>query len=140
MSRLSISDIRSLNKHLSSQTNLTAVFVGATNGIGLGILEAFTRHIPAPRAIVLGRSKEAFASKLKKLEQINPKLDLTFIETDVSLLKNVDRVSAEIKGLVPQINLLFLSAGYINFGARDGKYHHRCTPLQDRSKLTSDFT
>ena len=122
MSRLTLSDIRSINElTFSSHTSLTAVFVGATNGIGLGVLRAFAKHVKQPRAIVLGRNKEAFASTLRDFEQTNPSLDLIFIETDVSLLKNVDTACGRIKAVVPEINLLFLSAGYINFGARDGK-------------------
>lgn len=122
MSRISIAEIRSMNELLaSSHDSLTAVFVGATSGIGFGILEAFTKHIPNPKAVVIGRSKEAFAPKIEELKQINSSLDLTFIETDVSLLKNVDAVCKQIKATVDQINLLFLSPGYINFGARDGE-------------------
>lgn len=122
MTRFTGNDIRLMNDLISSSHNtLTAVFVGATAGIGLGTLEAFTRNVPNPRAIVLGRSKTAFAPKLEQLQQLNPNLDLTFIETDVSLLKNVDKACEEIKATVSSINLLFASVGYINFGARDGK-------------------
>lgn len=121
MARLNGTDIRLINDLItSSHKTLTAVFVGATSGIGLSTLEAFTTRVSEPRAIVLGRSEAEFAPKLKRLQQLNSNLDIKFIETDVSRLKNVDKACEEIKATIATINLLFLSAGYINFGARDG--------------------
>ncbi|KAI5361818.1 Putative short-chain dehydrogenase/reductase SDR, NAD(P)-binding domain superfamily [Septoria linicola] len=119
-----ITAIRSANTALESEhSSLTAVFVGATSGIGLATLQAFAKHVPLPRAFVVGRSRATFQPSLDQLHEINPAGTYTFIESDISLLKNVDTVSEQIRTLINhgnrEIDLLFLSQGYISFAGRE---------------------
>ena len=113
-------EVRSANAALkNTHESLTAVFAGATNGIGLATLRAFAKHIPKPKAIIVGRSRSKFEPQLQNLQSINPNGEFTFIEADVSLIKNIDAVCEQIKKTVSSIDLLFTSQGYISFNGRE---------------------
>jgi len=102
-----------------SQPAMTAVFAGATNGIGLATLKAFAKHTPQGTAIIVGRNKARFEPELQKLRSTSPNGTFTFLETDITLLKNVDAVSEEIKKATQSIDLLCVSQGFLNFGGRE---------------------
>jgi NAD(P)-dependent dehydrogenase (short-subunit alcohol dehydrogenase family) len=99
---------------------LTAVFTGATKGIGLATLQAFATHVPQPPAIIVGRSQSAFAADLRKLEDTNPNGRFIFVEGDVSLIKNIDALCATIKTQLAgkKIDLLYMSQGFLPFAGR----------------------
>ena len=114
------SEVKSANEALKNKhESLTAVFAGATAGIGQATLEAFAKHIPKPKAIIVGRSRSKFEPELQNLKQINSNGEYTFIEADVSLIKNIDAVCEQIKKQIASIDLLFLSQGYISFKGRE---------------------
>ncbi|KAF2727410.1 hypothetical protein EJ04DRAFT_547263 [Polyplosphaeria fusca] len=92
-------------------THLTAVFVGATSGIGEYTLKSFAKHCPHPKAYFIGRSPTAGARILSELKAQNPAGQYTFIPSDISLLKNVDAVCQQIKEKEQHINMLVLSQG-----------------------------
>ena len=126
----SLSSIRAANAALGIQSPdlaLTAVFVGATAGIGLATLRAFAKHIPNPTAIIVGRSRARFETQLQELKALNPKGTFEFVESEIELLRDVDAASALVtKTLQAQqqtkkektIDLLYLSQGYISFAGR----------------------
>lgn len=117
---VAFAEIKSANASLKNkQETLTAVFAGATNGIGLATLKAFAKYIPKPKAVIIGRSQSRFASELRNLQSINPHGEYIFLETDVSLIKNIDTVSEQVKKQVSRIDLLFVSQGYLNLGGRE---------------------
>lgn len=117
---VAITEVRSANASLRNKyESLTAVFAGATAGIGLATLRAFAKHIRQPNAIIVGRSRSKFESELQNLRSINPKGQFTFLEADVSLIKNIDAVCERIKKEVSSIDLLFTSQGYISFAGRE---------------------
>jgi len=121
---VSITEVRASNASLSNNTKAaTAVFVGATSGIGLATLQAFAKHIPNPTALIIGRSESGFAPELASLHSLNPKGTFTFLEADVSLLANIDavceRVNTVLQGKGEKIDFLFLSQGYISFAGRE---------------------
>ena len=115
---VAISEIRSANAALKkTHDSLAAVFVGATSGIGLATLQSFADHIPKPKAIIVGRSRSKFQPELEILQELNPNGEFIFLETDISLIKNIDAVGKEIEKLLPSggLDLLFTSQGYISF-------------------------
>ncbi|KAI6815358.1 hypothetical protein KC340_g15661 [Hortaea werneckii] len=121
---VAISEVKSANASLDkSPQELTAVFTGATNGIGLATLRAFAKHISSPRAIIVGRSQTKFASELDNLRSINPKGTYTFLETDISLIQNIDHLCQTIQTHLDdgrtKIDLLLMSQGYISFNGRE---------------------
>ena len=112
--------VRAWNSSLSSMyPSLTAVFVGATSGIGLETLKQFTAHIPTPKSYIIGRSQVNSQPLLDELKQINGKGQYIFLEAEISQLKNVDDVCARITAQEDQINLLVMSPGYISFRGRE---------------------
>ncbi len=102
-------------------SGLVAVFVGATSGIGLGTLKQFSRYAQAPKVYVLGRSKKAATPLLEEIKKINPEGTFEFIETEISLIKNVDLACDEIKAKEKKVDILFTSPGYLALGGRQGK-------------------
>ncbi|PIA94524.1 hypothetical protein CB0940_08949 [Cercospora beticola] len=122
----SLKEIRASNAslHQTHSSPTTALFVGATSGIGLATLQAFAKHIPFPHTIIIRRNQKTFQPHLDNLKTLNPNRTYTFLESDISLLANVDSVSQEIKSILSQqpnskLDLLFLSQGYISFTGRE---------------------
>lgn len=121
---VSLREIRAANASLKDHTQImTAVFTGATSGIGKATLQSFAKHIPQPTAIIVGRSQKAFAPELENLKSINPNGSFIFLEEDITLMKNIDSVSQRIVSTLQEKNLnidrLFMSQGYISFNGRE---------------------
>ena len=122
---VSLTEVRSSNASISSTAKTTtAVFIGATSGIGLATLKAFAKHIPNPTALIIGRNEAKFAPELQALRSINPNGTYTFIPVDISLLKNIDTVCDRINTQLKdqggkKIDLLIQSQGYISFAGRE---------------------
>ena len=117
---VAIDEVRSANAALkNTHESLTAVFAGATSGIGLATLKSFAKRVPKPRAIVIGRSRQRFDPEIQNLKRINSNGEYTFIEADISLIKNIDAVCEQIKNQVSGIDLLFVSQGYVSFAGRE---------------------
>lgn len=116
---VSLSDIRNSNKSLQDlPPGIVAVFAGATSGIGLGTLKALAKHASAPRAYIIGRSKEKASHIIDKLKLVNPMATFVFIEGQFSLIKDVDRMCEEIKKFETHVDILCMSPGYLSFGGR----------------------
>lgn len=121
---VSICEVHAANASLKSSTSsLTAVFTGATSGIGKATLQSFAKHIPKPTALIVGRSQKAFAAELENLNTINSNGTYILLEEDISLIKNIDAVCKRIASVLQEkklkINLLFMSQGYISFNGRE---------------------
>lgn len=118
---VSLKDIRNSNKSLQSlPPGLVAVFAGATSGIGLATLKQLARNCNGPRAYIVGRSQQKAAHIIDQLKAINPMGTFIFIEGQISLIKEVDRISEVIKKLETRIDILCMSPGYLSFGGRHG--------------------
>ncbi|PQE16547.1 short-chain dehydrogenase reductase protein [Rutstroemia sp. NJR-2017a BBW] len=117
---VSIKAVRASNASFktTSAPGMVAVFAGATSGIGMGTLKAFVKNANSPTAYIVGRSKKAAASLLDELQKSNPSAKLNFIETEFSLIKNVDAISDEIKSKEKKVDFVFLSAGYLTWDGR----------------------
>ena len=107
---VTINTIRAANSTISSKS-FSAVLIGATSGIGLGTIEALLKTTTSSKIFIVGRSQTKFASTLAKLQDLNKSAKLIFIEAQVSLLKEVDRVCATIIAQESAIDLLWLSQG-----------------------------
>jgi len=119
---VTITDVRTSNATFKeSKESLVALFVGATSGIGLGTLKQFAKNAYAPKIYIVGRSKSAAAPILDEIAKSNPQASVNFIETEISLIKNVDKASEEITSKEKNLDLLFMSPGYLSFDGRNGK-------------------
>jgi NADP-dependent 3-hydroxy acid dehydrogenase YdfG len=118
---VNIRDVRVSNASFKeSKESLTAVFVGATAGIGMGTLIQFAKHAYSPKVYIVGRSKKSAQPLLDKLTTSNPQGTFLFLETEISLTKNVDRVCEEISSKEKKLDLLFMTPGYLSFEGRNG--------------------
>jgi NADP-dependent 3-hydroxy acid dehydrogenase YdfG len=119
---VSIKYVRASNAAFKeSKESLTAVFVGGTSGIGMGTLKQFVAHAHAPKVYVIGRSKKTSQCLLDELATSNSQASVVFLETEISLMKNVDKVCEEIKARESKVDLLFMTPGYLSFEGRNGK-------------------
>src|SRR5579859_1026108 len=118
---VSAKDIRlSNNAFKARKKHITAVFVGGTGGVGKGTLLQLAKHAYSPTVYIIGRSEKSAMPLLDELNHLNPEGKYVFIETDVSLIKNVDKVSQQIKSAEQKLDLLFMSPGYLSLGGRNG--------------------
>ncbi|EQB58226.1 hypothetical protein CGLO_01548 [Colletotrichum gloeosporioides Cg-14] len=118
----SLTEVRASNAALTPSTvPKTALFVGATSGIGKYTLtELVSLNLPV-KCYVVGRkaSEPAMRPVLEALRRANPQAELVWVEAEVSLLSEVKRVCGLIKENEERLDLLCLTAGYAPFGGRN---------------------
>ena len=69
---------------------------------------------------------------MEEIKRTNPDGKITFIKSDTSLLKNVDKACEQIKKQEEKVNLLFMTQGYLTLDGRKGSpwsNRHRCFVL-----------
>jgi NAD(P)-dependent dehydrogenase (short-subunit alcohol dehydrogenase family) len=110
-----LSTIRAANAALKAErrSGVVAIFVGATSGIGLHTLETTVTLFDDPTIYVLGRSEAKFSVHRAKLEQLNPKAKIIFLQVDVSLVADVDSACDRIAAAETKVDYLYMSAGMI---------------------------
>lgn len=117
--------VRESNSQLKKAlANPVAVFVGATQGIGLSTLQHYATLTRGPKIYIVGRSSEVGARIIHDLKARNAEGNYVFLKAQVSLLESVDEVCREIERAEDRLDLLFLSPGYLSFRGRDGKLYH----------------
>jgi NAD(P)-dependent dehydrogenase (short-subunit alcohol dehydrogenase family) len=121
---VSYADVLNNNESLKAAgSGVTAVFVGATQGIGLGALKAFTKHTDTPTIFIVGRSESTLTNIINELKTLNATANLIPIQADdLTLLANVNKACDLIKthpSAPPKIDILYLSPGYLSFSARN---------------------
>ena len=100
--------------------NPTAVFVGATAGIGLGALQALTKHTTRPNIYIVGRSPTKLSALITDLAKLNP--NATFhpiVANDLTKIADALAAAKEIAAQVQAVDLLIMSPGYVTFAGRD---------------------
>ncbi|KAM0269023.1 hypothetical protein ACHAPA_004632 [Fusarium lateritium] len=120
---VAISTIKKSNTTSLPQTlpqNLTAVFLGATSGIGRSTIKqlAIATDNKSPTIYIVGRSTSAATPLIAELRQSNSSATIEFIERDVSLVKEVDAAMQEIVKRETKVDLLFMSVGFMSFEGR----------------------
>lgn len=116
-----LAQIRGWNATLkTARSELVALFVGGTGGIGRSTALKLASTIDLPTIYIIGRNEVAGAEVVKELKEANENGLYTFIPADVSHLRNVDEVCQALKSKVRALDLLFLSSGAIAF-SKQGK-------------------
>ncbi|KAB8203414.1 short chain dehydrogenase [Aspergillus parasiticus SU-1] len=109
-----INEVRKSNAALHAREgDFVAVFVGGTSGIGEATAKELAKAIKKPTIHLVGRNQAAGSRILEELKSANPDGTFHFIQSDVSLLRNVDEACSEIKQKEKAIDLLFLSTGHL---------------------------
>jgi len=114
---VSYKDIIANNESLKvAGSGVVAVFLGATNGIGLGALRALVQHTDSPTCYVVGRSRARLDTLFVELKQLNDTATLIPIEVaDLTLVREADKAAVEITTMAKKIDILIMSPGYITF-------------------------
>ncbi|KAL3440881.1 hypothetical protein BJX65DRAFT_289609 [Aspergillus insuetus] len=117
----SLATVRENNASISRLygPGLVAVFVGGTSGIGESTARAFIRNTDASRAYLVGRDEVRAKGIIEELRQLKPDSPVTFIKSDVSLLREVDKACTAIQEKEEKVNILFLSPGTGSMSGRD---------------------
>ncbi|KAK4240415.1 hypothetical protein C8A03DRAFT_31442 [Achaetomium macrosporum] len=111
---VTLQDIRRHNNGLRSRARgLVAVFTGSTRGIGLATLRELLSHLVEPVIYIVGRSKAKFADEAQTLQSLNSGARIHFIEADVALLREIDRVCERVLTTETKLDLLFMSQAFI---------------------------
>ncbi|PYI03221.1 short-chain dehydrogenase/reductase [Aspergillus sclerotiicarbonarius CBS 121057] len=100
-------------------SGLVGVFVGGTSGIGESTARAFIRNTNASRAYLVGRDQARAMNMIEEMRQINPDSQISFIKSDVTLLREVDDACRVIQQKEDKVNILFLSPGTGTMKGRD---------------------
>jgi NAD(P)-dependent dehydrogenase (short-subunit alcohol dehydrogenase family) len=132
-----ISQIKENNAQIDEKSApRVAVFVGGTSGIGKLTLNAITRLGTRFKAYGIGRqeSEAAFKPFIEELHLANANASIIWVEGQISLLSEVQRVCDRIKRLEGSIDLLFMTAGYVNFSGRHSTLLLRILPLAMMSR------
>ncbi|KAI5365752.1 hypothetical protein J4E82_011215 [Alternaria postmessia] len=96
----------------------TAVFVGATDGIGKATLQALVSKGFPTKIYIVGRNKASHRVLLEDLARSNPRATLIFFEGQLSLVVDAQRIASQIAAQEDRVDLLFLSSGYLPFTGR----------------------
>ncbi|KAI1267992.1 hypothetical protein F5Y18DRAFT_415511 [Xylariaceae sp. FL1019] len=102
-----------ITKEIAPQT---AVFTGGTDGIGKATLIRFVATKVPMRVYVVGRNGDRHKSFLEELRRSNDQADIVWVEGQIALLAEVQRISEVIKARETSIDILFMSAGFIYTG------------------------
>lgn len=92
--------------------------VGGTSGIGESTAREFARYAISPRIYLVGRNQEQAGRIQAELHALNPSSQVKFVQSDITLLKNVDKACTEIQAQEKQVNLLFMTAGFLTLAGR----------------------
>lgn len=124
---VALSAVEASNSRISTAlpASLVAVFVGATSGIGEYALKEFAQQAKDPKIYLVGRSEDAANRIIAESRGLNPTGQYTFIKSDISLLKNVDKVCQQILAKEDSINLLFQTQGTLLMESKTPPCYHR---------------
>ncbi|KAH7124789.1 hypothetical protein EDB81DRAFT_872427 [Dactylonectria macrodidyma] len=110
----SLSSIQQANSQAANKSRIVAVMMGGTGGIGAATCRELVTTFKKPKLYIVGRSNSAASHLTQELRAINTSAEVNFIQSDLSLLRNVDYVCRAVAQKESAIDLLFLTAGILN--------------------------
>ncbi|KAH7231943.1 hypothetical protein B0J15DRAFT_472622 [Fusarium solani] len=110
----SLSSIQQANSQASNKTRIVAVMMGGTGGIGAATCRELVTSFKKPKLYIVGRNESAASHLTQELEAINSSAEVHFIQSDLSLIRNVDDLCRSVAQKESAIDLLFLTAGILN--------------------------
>lgn len=90
---------------------LTAVFAGATAGIGRATLEKTAKMLQSSTFYIIGRNAPRHAGFIDQLQASSPSNKFVFIEAQFSLISDIDAASNKITSAEQRVDLLCMSPG-----------------------------
>jgi NAD(P)-dependent dehydrogenase (short-subunit alcohol dehydrogenase family) len=139
---VALSDVQEANELTFSHRPYVAVFVGATSGIGEYTIAELARQLSRNNhegscLYLIGRNATAGDRITKECKTNCPGIEIIWIKAqDLALLADVDRICQGIRhhekrrcvDREPQIDLLFMTQGKLDFGDRSGTCHRSFIP------------
>ncbi|KAH0040124.1 hypothetical protein KCU78_g1188, partial [Aureobasidium melanogenum] len=123
-----LTTVTAANVAFIKKQSLTAIFVGATNGIGeFTVHELCKTHGhdgPNLRIIIVGRNEKAAQQIMTECKSLCSSVEFHFVQGgDISLLHSVDEACDEIKSILEttktsSIDMLVMTQGKVEFGPR----------------------
>ncbi|KAM5355120.1 hypothetical protein ACJ41O_001766 [Fusarium nematophilum] len=110
----SLSSIHQANTQAANKTRIVAVMMGGTGGIGAATCRELVTSFKKPKLYIVGRNKLAASRLTQELRAINSSAEVYFIQSDLTLLRNVDGACRSVAQRESAIDLLFLTAGILN--------------------------
>lgn len=160
MTKISLQNAIAQNDKWVSSRSLTAVFVGGTSGIGEYTLRSLAAHYgkssQSLSLYLVGRNNDAASRIFNDCRKLCPSGRFTFVKaSDLSLIRDVDSASDEIKKLVGDastekgtaacIDFLVMSHADLHIGGRRGvslfrphNYGIVLTPCRDQGRTRQD--
>lgn len=96
-------------------SSFVCVFVGATAGIGRATLERLATMLHSSTFYILGRNKQRHATWLDQLGAIAPSSKFVYIESQVSLISDIDKACDQILSAERKVDILCMSPGGMPF-------------------------
>lgn len=90
-------------------SGLVCIFAGATMGIGRVTLERLAKTVQSSTFYVLGRSPSRYAEWLDQLRKSAPTSTIHFVETDCSLISDIDAACKRISLFEQKVDIVCLS-------------------------------
>ncbi|KAF2725142.1 hypothetical protein K431DRAFT_317671 [Polychaeton citri CBS 116435] len=138
-----LEQVRASNSQAHVLHDLVCIFIGGTGGIGENTVKELCKRTTRPRVYIVGRSDQNGAEIVRELSDINSDCHATFIKADVSLIRNVDQVCADIMETENQINMLLLTAGYMTLRGRnetdEGLDRKMCVNFYSRMRFIANL-
>jgi NAD(P)-dependent dehydrogenase (short-subunit alcohol dehydrogenase family) len=116
-----------------------AVFVGGTSGLGKEAAKRLATSVRRPVIFLVGRNQRSATSIIAEMKALNRQGTYNFIQSDVSLLRNVDIACQAIGEQASVLDLLFLSTGSA-LVPRKGTKNLECAAFFAMSILTQKDT
>ncbi|KAF1998649.1 short-chain dehydrogenase/reductase [Amniculicola lignicola CBS 123094] len=119
---VSLATIRASNVLLSTHlpSSPTILFIGATSGISLSILQHISQYADAPHIYSVARppSAPAHQALLSILQEQHPTSTYTLIEADPTLLSSIPKITSTLTTHESKLDMLIFSAGHLSFEGR----------------------
>ncbi|KAJ6609595.1 hypothetical protein B0H10DRAFT_1813464 [Mycena sp. CBHHK59/15] len=117
----SLSTVRAFNAAFKPTYTPVAVFVGGTSGIGQGMAEAFAQHTKGnAHILIVGRNRAAAESIIARFPKPTAAgVQHEFVECDITLMANVQRVAGALRAQHPKVNFLVLTPGVLTMNGRN---------------------
>lgn len=98
--------------------NPVGVFAGSTSGIGENIAYEFAKLTIKPTMYIVGRNVERGETVKSNIEKLNPGAKVTFLQSDLSFVKEAKALAETITGRETKINVLSLTQGELLYQNR----------------------
>jgi len=116
----SLQDARNANAKYQPSYVPVMVVTGGTAGIGQAMAEALARHLKGRiHVVIVGRNQQAANAILASLPKTSPDSTYEFVKCDLTLMKNIHEMVANLKIRLVKVNFLVHCAAVVGFGGRE---------------------